>query len=68
MSERRRWARVRPGLAWKRPGIPTEWARVLDRNPEAMNPDPLPGHVWLDTPGKALHVWAEHLEFRDGPP
>jgi hypothetical protein len=29
---------------------------VRELNPEALNPDPLPGYVWLDTPGKALHV------------
>jgi hypothetical protein len=38
-----RWARVPPALAWKRPGLPTEWTRVL----EAMNLEPLPGYVWL---------------------
>ena len=50
-------------LAWKRPGLPTQWTRVLERNPEAMNPA-LPGYVWLDTPGKVLHVPEAHLEFR----
>jgi hypothetical protein len=40
------------------------WTPVLDRNPDAMNPEPLPGHVWLDTPGKVLHAAADHLEFR----
>jgi hypothetical protein len=29
-----------------------------------MNPEPLPGYVWLDTPGKTLHVPAAALEFR----
>jgi hypothetical protein len=27
-------------------------------------PEPLPGYVWLDVPGKRLHVYADHLEFR----
>jgi hypothetical protein len=36
---------------------------VLERNPEAMNPVPLEGHVWLDTPGKVLHTDERHLEF-----
>ena len=45
--------------------MPTEWTRVLERNEEAMNPEPLEGYVWLQTPGKPLHVWAAHLEFRD---
>jgi hypothetical protein len=38
---------------------------VLERNTEAMNPEPLPGYVWLDTPGKVLHVPAHDLEFQD---
>ena len=54
-----------PHLAWKHPGMPTEWTRVLERNEEAMRPEPLPGYVWLDTSGKRTHVWAAHLEFRD---
>jgi hypothetical protein len=28
-----------------------------------MNPVPLPGHVWLATPGKVLHADERHLEF-----
>jgi hypothetical protein len=40
----------------------------LEWNPEAMNPDPLPGYVWLDTPGKVLHVEVARLEFRNDPP
>jgi hypothetical protein len=55
-------------LARKRPGLPTSWTRVLERNPEAMRPEPLPGYVWLDAPGKVLHVEADRLEFRDDPP
>jgi hypothetical protein len=30
-----------------------------------MTPEPLPSYVWLDMPGKMLHVPADHLEFRD---
>lgn len=60
---RQRRARVRPSLVWRRPGLPTEWTRVLERNPEAMSPDPLPGYVWLDTPGKVLHVGEHEVEF-----
>jgi hypothetical protein len=44
-SQRQRWARVRPGLAWKHPGLPIGWTLVLDANPEALKPEPLPGHV-----------------------
>jgi hypothetical protein len=54
-------------LAWKRPGLPTHWVRVPERNPEAMNPDPLPGYVWLELPGKVLHAPAYHLEFQEPP-
>ena len=61
------WARVPPALAWQRPRLPTQWSRVLERNPEAMNPDPLPGYVWLDTPGKVLHASEHKLEFTDEP-
>ena len=63
-TDRQRWARVPPHLARKRPGLPTEWTRVLERNPDAMNPKPVPGYVWLDTLGKVLHVEAARLEFR----
>jgi hypothetical protein len=67
-----RWARVPPHLAWKRPGLPTEWARVLERHPEpeglAGHGLPLPGYVWLDLPGMARHVPERDLEFRHDPP
>jgi hypothetical protein len=63
-TDRQRWARVPPGLAWKRPGLPTHWTRVLERNPEAMNPESLPGYLWLNAPGKVLHVEERQLEFR----
>ena len=63
-TDRQRWARLPPSLAWKHRGLPTEWTRVLERNPEAMNPDPLPGYVWLQTQAKVLHVEERHLEFR----
>jgi hypothetical protein len=62
--------RVRPGarlaLAGKRPGLPTYWVPVLERHPEGVKK--LPGYVWLDTPGKVLHVEASRVEFRDDPP
>jgi hypothetical protein len=28
-----------------------------------MKPDPFPGYVWLETPGKVLHVGEHLLEF-----
>jgi hypothetical protein len=51
-TDRQRWARVPPGLAWRRPGLPTHWTLVLERNPEAMNPDPLPGSVCSILPAR----------------
>jgi hypothetical protein len=30
-TDPQRWARVPPAIAWKRPGLPTEWTRVLER-------------------------------------
>ena len=55
-TDRQRWARVPPALAWKHPGLPTLWTHVLERNSEAMSPEPLPGYVWIDAPGKVLGV------------
>jgi hypothetical protein len=46
---RQGWARVPPHIAWKFPGLPTEWTHVLERNEEAMRPEPLPGYVWLES-------------------
>ena len=64
-TDRQRWARVPPYLAWKHPGLPRDWVLVLERNEHAIRPEPVPGYVWLDTRGKRTHVWAEHLEIRD---
>jgi hypothetical protein len=61
-----RWARCPPRLAWKRPGLPADWVRVLKRHPEGVKG--LPGHVWLDIPGKVRSVGAHALEFTDDPP
>jgi hypothetical protein len=45
---------------------------VLERHPEPLglagHGAPLPGYVWLDTPGKVLHAAEHMLEFRDEPP
>jgi hypothetical protein len=65
-TEPRRWARVPPGLAWKRPGLPREWVRVLERHPEGIAT--LPDWVWLDTPQKVRAVSAHLLEFTEDPP
>ena len=68
-TDRQRWARVPPALAWKHPGLPRDWCPVLERHSEAIrHPEPLPGYVWLDTSGKMLHVEASRLEFRNDPP
>jgi len=41
----------------------------LARHPEAiLNAEPLPGYVWLETPGKVLHIQASWLEFREDAP
>ena len=41
---------------------------MLDRNPDAMNPEPQAGHVWLELPGKVLHAEERFLEFTEDPP
>jgi hypothetical protein len=64
-KNRQRWARVSPAIAWKRPGLPAQWTRVLERNPEAMRPGRCQAYVWLETPGKVLHVPAHHLDFQN---
>jgi hypothetical protein len=63
-TEPQRWARVPPGLAWKRPGLPREWVRVLQRHPEGLTT--IPGWCWLETPMKVLAVSEYLLEFREG--
>jgi hypothetical protein len=63
-SDPQRWARCPPHLAWKRPGLPTSWVRVLERHPEGA--EALPGYVWLDMPGKLRHVPRHELEFQSG--
>ncbi len=68
-TDGQRWARVPPHVAWKHPGMPTEWTRVLDGTPTGtINPLP-PGYVLLDTrKDRPLWALAAHLEFRDDPP
>ena len=60
-TDRQRWARVRRALAWKHPGLPTTWTRVLDSHPEGAVAEP--GYVWLETPGKVLYAAERQLEF-----
>jgi hypothetical protein len=61
-----RWARVPSALVWKRPGLPRDWVRVLERHPEGSKA--LPENVWLDTPGKVRHVAEHDLEFTEMTP
>jgi hypothetical protein len=65
-TDRQRWARVPPHLAWKCPGLPTEWVRVLERHPDGIAN--LQGYVWLDMPGKVRSIGEHELEFTDKPP
>jgi hypothetical protein len=62
-TESQHWARVPPGIALKRPGLPTQWVRVLERHPDGVVAQP--GYVWLEMPGKVRHVGAHELEFRE---
>jgi hypothetical protein len=64
-TERQHWARVPPQFAWKRPGLPTGWVRVLERHPEGAVAQE--GYVWLDMPGKVRHVGEHELEFTEAP-
>ena len=53
--------------AWPRVEAPRPAERVgpvLERNEEAMEPEPRPGYVWVEVHGRRLHIWADHLEFR----
>jgi hypothetical protein len=61
----RRWARCPPHLAWKKPGLPTDWVPVLDRHPKGVKG--LPGYVWLDMPGKVRSIGEHELEFTEVP-
>lgn len=61
-----RSARCPPHLAWKRPDLPKDWVRVLEPHPEGV--EALPGHVWLDMPGKVRHVREVELEFKSHSP
>jgi hypothetical protein len=66
-TDRQRWARLQPHIAWKQPGVPTYWVRVLERHP-ADGSAAEPGYVWLGMPGKVRHVGEHELEFTDEPP
>jgi hypothetical protein len=59
--------RVQPVLAWKQPGLPREWTRVLERMRQRSAPSRCLGTCgWRSRPqNKRFHAWAAHLEFRD---
>ena len=52
-TDHQRWARVPPVLAWKRPGLPTEWTRVLEAMPADML-YPLPPATCCSMPGRTV--------------
>jgi hypothetical protein len=58
------WARVYPDL---RRGT---WYPIVDRNPSILLAfearPPLPGYLFLDTPGKGRHVQAAHFDLKLG--
>jgi hypothetical protein len=60
-TDLQRWARVRPEIAWKWPGLPTNWVKVIERHPEGFANQP--GYVWLDMPGKVRSVREQELEI-----
>lgn len=63
-----REARCPPAVAWKHPGIPAAWTRVIepaDYPPEMLHPLP-EGYVLLDArKDRPLRAWATDLEFRE---
>jgi hypothetical protein len=59
-------ARLRPELAAEHPSIPAyTWHPVLGRNPQALHPEPDPGHVWLDVDGRARLLPTGYFEFTE---
>lgn len=54
-------------------GLPSgQWYRVLERHPDpaalANDGYPLPGYVWLDVAGCAMHRLESELEIRHSDP
>jgi hypothetical protein len=41
---------------------PKRWYAVVDRHPDTMPPEPLPGYVWVDIGRRLMSVWREHLD------
>jgi endonuclease/exonuclease/phosphatase family metal-dependent hydrolase len=55
---------VPPALAWKRPGLPIRWVRVVQLDCDGK--PSLAGYVLVDMGGgKIMRVWETHLEFRE---
>jgi hypothetical protein len=64
-TDRQRWARVPPHPRLETAGPADRLGAGLGAPPGV---EALPSYVWLDTPGKVLHVEAARLELRDHPP
>jgi hypothetical protein len=57
-------ARLRPELAAQHPSIPAHtWHLVLNRNPQALHPEPDSAHVWIDVEGRVRLLPREYFEF-----
>lgn len=57
------WARVKPSLGWRRPGLPKDWCPILECDPEEPKRPPMPGwfYIWVENrvrevDGRALEV------------
>jgi len=59
------WARVPPLLSWKHPGLPREWAPVLDSEPGSPVRRPLQGWVFVFINGKVREIDSRFLEIVD---
>lgn len=57
-------ARLRPEAARHYPSLrPDGWYVLLERNPEAADPLPPNGYVWIEVDGRPRRVWAAHLDI-----
>jgi hypothetical protein len=57
-------ARLRPELAAQHPSMPAHtWYLVLERNPQALHPEPESGHVWIDVEGRPRLLPKHYFEF-----
>ena len=61
------WARVPPLLSWKHPGLPKEWAPVLDSQPGSPVRRPLKGWVFVFIDGRIREIDRRFLQVVDRP-